>query len=674
MHSEPTLARGQVPSETEEPLKRAVSYLRVSSTGQADKDYDPEGFSLPAQRRGCESKAETLDSMIVEEFLERGESAKSRTRRPALRAMLERVKRGDIDYVIVHKIDRLARNRMDDALIVQEIRAAGATLVSVSENVDETPGGMLLHGVIASISEFYSQNLSNEVKKGTREKARKGGTPFRAPLGYLNVPEYIDGRTIRTIAIDPERGPLITRAFKLYATETFTLSELAALLEAEGLRNRPPRTAVPQPVGVNRLAEILRSDYYVGVVRYSGKVSEGRHPHLIDRVTFEKVQAILDAHGQSGERNWKHHHYLRGTLRCGECGSRLYFTKAKGNGGVYEYFSCAGRQRGECSQPYHRGAAVEDAVEREYLKVQLTDEQRESIRTAIHERVRALEQASAPEISRANADIQRLAAQEKKLLRAHYDDEISPELFKSEQNRIQRERATAEHELALLKIDSREALEHLDEALALTDNVHAAYRVARPGIRRLLNQAIFEWIKIEREDVEEAGLAEPFATLLSDELAPVRSGKKSPQKLKTPASLAHCGGSEDRLILPFPSVTTYREGSYVGSLVRLSGACSNQSQLAVVRKAVEARSKLTITEPTMSRPSIRPRLGEIQDAVLRVIQNHNALSPTATHALVEQHLGRPVSYDSIASFLSVASRNDKWPIERLRPGTYSWKR
>ncbi len=575
MNSETTMARNGVLIGAEaaaEPLKRAVSYLRVSSTGQADKDYDPEGFSLPAQRRGCESKAAALDATIVDEFLERGESAKSTSRRSALRAMLDRVKHGDIDYVIVHKIDRLARNRMDDVLIVQEIRAAGATLVSVSENVDETPGGMLLHGVIASISEFYSQNLSNEVKKGTREKARKGGTPHRAPLGYLNVFDTVEGRTIRTIAIDPERGPLIARAFRLYATDTYTLGELATLLEAEGLRNRPPRNNVPQPLGVNRLSEILRSDYYIGVVRYAGKVSVGRHPHLIDRVTFDKVQTILDAHKQSGERNWKHHHYLRGTLYCSECDSRLYYTKAKGNGGVYEYFSCAGRQRGTCPQPHHRVAAVEEAVEREYLKVEFSDEQRESIRRAIRERVDALEDAGAPERSRVKADLQQLAAQEKKLLRAHYDDEISPDLFKSEQSRIQRERADAEHELSLLEVDHREALENLDDALALTKDVHGAYQAARPGIRRLLNQAIFEWIKVERENETEAGLAEPFATLLSEELAPIRDGEAaSPQKLKTPASPELHGGIEDRLIQPCSSLTTNREGSYVESLVRMRG-------------------------------------------------------------------------------------------------------
>ena len=121
--------------------------------------------------------------------------------------MLARLAEGDVQYVIVHKVDRLARNRADDVAIVMAIRQSGATLVSVSENIDETPSGLLLHGIMSSIAEFYSANLGLEVKKGTTEKAKRGGTPFRAPIGYVNVREIIDGREIRTIAVDPDRGP-----------------------------------------------------------------------------------------------------------------------------------------------------------------------------------------------------------------------------------------------------------------------------------------------------------------------------------------------------------------------------------------------------------------------------------------------------------------------------------
>lgn len=139
--------------------------------------------------------------------------------------MLDRLGRGDIDYVIVHKVDRLARNRADDVEIVMAIRQAGAQLVSVTENFDETPSGLLLHGIMSSIAEFYSRNLAAEVMKGTTQKAKNGGTPFRAPMGYLHDRLMVDGREVRVVVVDPERAPLVREAFTLYTSGDYSLAE-----------------------------------------------------------------------------------------------------------------------------------------------------------------------------------------------------------------------------------------------------------------------------------------------------------------------------------------------------------------------------------------------------------------------------------------------------------------
>ena len=95
---------------------------------------------------------------------------------------------GDVDYVIVHKLDRLARNRADDVEINRAFDEAGVRLVSTSENIDQTPGGILLHGIMSSIAEFYSRNLANEVIKGMSEKARNGGTNRQGAPGLPRHP------------------------------------------------------------------------------------------------------------------------------------------------------------------------------------------------------------------------------------------------------------------------------------------------------------------------------------------------------------------------------------------------------------------------------------------------------------------------------------------------------
>lgn len=124
------------------PDSRAVIYLRVSSTRQVGRDYDPEGISIPAQRAACHDRAEQLGLAIVDEYVEPGRSATEMTKRAAFQHMLRRIPvTGDVDHVIVYKLSRLARNRVDDALITADLRQCGVTLISATESVDDTPAG-----------------------------------------------------------------------------------------------------------------------------------------------------------------------------------------------------------------------------------------------------------------------------------------------------------------------------------------------------------------------------------------------------------------------------------------------------------------------------------------------------------------------------------------------------
>jgi site-specific DNA recombinase len=555
-------------------IKRAVIYLRVSSSAQADKDYNSEGYSLPAQRAACARKATGLGAEIVDEFVERGESGKSTLRREALAKMLERLGQGDIDYVVIHKVDRLARRRADDATIAEAIRKSGAQLVSVSENIDETPSGMLMHGIMASIAEFYSLNLAAEVMKGTSEKARRGGTPGRPPIGYVNSREVVEDREVRTIAIDPERGHHISAAFELYATGGYSLSETAAILEERGLRNRPRRGNPTTPLGPNRLQKILRNDYYVGVVRYADIVAEGRHPKLTDEATFQRVQGVLDSQRQSGERCWRHHSYLRGTVFCGDCDKRLIYTRATGRrGGTYEYLVCSGRLDGTCSQPHHRLEAVEEAVARRYETIELTASRRQKIREAVHAHAEHLDAGAEPERERVRQKLIKLAGEEKKLLQAHYDENISRELFAEEQRRVRSERVAAELRQAQLDVDHSQILEALEVALGLTDRIETAYRAADPSTRRLFNQAIFERIWIDREDVQKAILASPIREVLALDDAEARSSKELGRRIGDVSSGRETRTTACRVrhLKKTPTDARFRGGSNVERMVRLRG-------------------------------------------------------------------------------------------------------
>jgi len=550
---------------------RAVIYLRVSSAQQADKDYNAEGFSIPGQREACLREADKLDAEVVEEFVDRGESARTADR-PALKAMLDRLKQGGIDFVIVHKVDRLARNRADDVQIVMSIRQAGAQVVSASENIDETPSGLLLHGIMSSIAEFYSANLSAEVLKGSTQKAKSGGTPFRAPLGYLNSRAIVDDREIRVVTIDPIRGPLIRELFCLYASGDYALSDLAGIMEARGLRSRPTRKSVSKALGVNRLDGILRNPYYKGIVNYRGKTYKGHHEPLVDEDTFQTVQDLLDSKRLSGERSWRHHHHLRGSLYCAECRSRLTYNRARGNGGLYEYFVCLGTHRGKCSQGHHRVDAIEAAIERRYETIQLDAKMQARIRERVRLQVQAISELALAQVGKAEGTLTRLASEERKLLAAHYADQISETLFAEEQSRISRERVGAARLIEKLSVENDQVLEALDVALALTGDVQKAYRQAASQERRLFNQAFFERLEISTEEVTGHELAEPFADIMDveAELRELTEQTPSPDVGWAAghfASLPESNGAANERTSDPCGV----EGSNLTSLVRLRG-------------------------------------------------------------------------------------------------------
>jgi site-specific DNA recombinase len=497
----------------------AVMYLRVSSKEQAEKGGEAEGYSIPAQRDACRRKAESLGAALVEEFVERGESAKTADR-PELQRMLIYVRENRIKYVIVHKVDRLARNRADDVAITMAIRQAGAELVSVSENIDETPSGLLLHGIMSSIAEFYSRNLAHEVMKGSLQKAKSGGTPCKAPVGYLNIREVINGQEGRSVVIDPERGPLMKWAFEAYATGDWTVRGLLEELTERGLTSVPGPRRPAKVLSVSQLHRMLHHPYYVGVVRYKGVLYPGKHEALVDHATWQRVQELLTARNISGERRREHEHYLKGSIFCGGCGSRLIVTHATGRGGVYPYFICIGRQdkRTDCKQRALHIDLVEDAVTKHYATVQLPADEIQTLRAMLEEDLSRLCLDGERERRAQGRRLNNLEAERKKLLAAHYADAIPLDLLKSEQTRLSAEAAAAERRLSAIEQDFTKAESNLQRALTRVGDCQQAYTEAPDELKRQFNQAFFKRLLID-EDYGVAGeLTEPFDWLLGDQL------------------------------------------------------------------------------------------------------------------------------------------------------------
>ncbi len=509
----------------------AVIYVRVSTKEQAERNGDPEGYSIPAQREACNRKAEAMGAVVLDEFVDRGESARSADR-PQLQAMLQFVVDNAVTYVIVHKIDRLARNRADDVAINLALQQAGVQLVSVTENIDETPSGILLHGIMSSIAEFYSRNLANEVIKGSVQKAKGGGTPGRAPTGYINARVIENGQERRTIHVDPERGPHIAWAYEAYATGKWTIRGIQAELEERGLTSRPGPTRTGKPLARANVHVMLRNPYYMGIVQYRGVIYQGNHQPLVDPETWQKVQDLLTANNHAGEKQREHPHYLKGSVYCGTCGSRLIVSHAKNrHGTTYPYFICLGRQqrRTTCTQQAIRIEHAEDAVVAHYTNVHLTPLQAAEVRNYVLEEIVKLRGHADKERGFQTRRLNKLRDERKKLLDAHYADAIPLELLKTEQARIGNEIRAAETRLDAVDNDFNTAEINLSRALALVQDCETAYANAPDKLRRQFNQAFFKRLLIDDNYNVTSELAEPFHTLLSEDLRHAAAHKNHDQ-------------------------------------------------------------------------------------------------------------------------------------------------
>ena len=547
-------------------FKRAVSYLRVSTQAQVDTDYNPQGFSIPSQRQLNEHKAADLKAEIVQEFVEPGGSGRNINRKAMQRMLSFLAEDGHIDYVIVSYIDRFARRLQDHIMLKLEIEKTGAKLVSATENIDDGSSGQLIEGVLAVVAEFQSNHNVKKVKDGLQRKAETGGTPGRAPIGYQNVFEEFEGRTVRVVRIDPERGPIVKWAFEMYATGEWSIRRLTDALDSRGLRTNRTARHSGRPLSMSSVAHTLSNPYYLGFVIHNGAQYPGRHEPLIGQSTFDKVQETLAAN-LCGEKQRKNRRYLTSTLYCGYCGSRMCFSRNKGRGGTYEYWICLGRQklRAPCVQRFVAEEAIEDEVIRYWQRVTLSAEKIGELQHALDTSLEAIRKTGAEKITELRHRIGRLRGQERELLSLRYDRAISRELFAEEQQRIATDIASAEREITSYELTDCDYGKLYAMAADLLLRFPSIYAAAPPNVRRQCNRAIFSRLYLKGPKVTGAVLTPLGAGLLEPETGRSTWGRVPSGRNDGPTS-------DDGLENDLPSTIIFVDGgSRENGLVEVSG-------------------------------------------------------------------------------------------------------
>ncbi len=321
---------------------RAVIYLRVSTEEQARVGGTAEGYSIPYQRDACHRKADALGLAVVEEYVDAGHSAKS-ANRPQLQRMLRELRERGVGWVIVHKIDRLARNTRDDHKINDAITAAGARLLSVVDLIDDSPQGKFNYTIQAGLAQLYTDNLAIEVMKGLSKKAQAVGTPYRRRLA-TSTASLRRRRRHPLVEVDPERSPRSGGRSRITPRE-LVARPAAAGADRQGtdqLRGQTGQHQRPVQDPYQRLLHRHRA-----VPR---RLLEGTHPPLVDLQTWLLVQQTLEA--QLRRREGVNPQSLpQGSIWSG-VPARASSSRNRGKTGIYYDYSSrwATRKRNNCTR------------------------------------------------------------------------------------------------------------------------------------------------------------------------------------------------------------------------------------------------------------------------------------------------------------------------------------
>jgi len=346
----------QVPA-TPRPKRQAtaVLYARVSS-----KDQEREGFSIPAQLRLLRDYAREHALELIEEFID-VETAKQSGRTGFGRMIARLANDRSCRTILVEKTDRLYRNIRDwvtiaDLDVEVHFVKEGAILSEESRSSEKC-----MHGIRVLMAKNYIDNLSEEVRKGMREKAEQGHWPTVAPVGYQNNLET------KRIEIDPSRGPWVAKLFEWYAAGDVSLKELTARAFSAGLTH--PRSG--RKMTKSEIHRILHNSLYHGEFLWTGNRHRGVHQPLISRELFDAVQDVFA--GSNRPKYTKHRHAFAGLVRCGRCGCAITAERKKGR---YVYYHCTGF-RGTCGNTYVREEELSrlfaDVVRRVQIPVDIAD-------------------------------------------------------------------------------------------------------------------------------------------------------------------------------------------------------------------------------------------------------------------------------------------------------------
>lgn len=330
---------------------KTITYCRKSSEAQ-----DRQVASIDSQKDNLLALAKH-SSLVISKIFTESMSAKQ-PGRPEFEKMIKLIEANPGSVILVWKLDRLARNPVDEGKIKWLLQNKTIAKIITPERIYHPEDNALIASVEFGMANQYIRDLSTNVKRGNKTKLEKGELPGPAPIGYL------DNKLTKHKEIDQAKAPLIKECFELYATGGYCMREINNLMFQKGFKTKGGlKTSKAQ------LHHILTNPFYYGVIRRQEQLYPGIHQPIISKTLFDIVQDVLS--GKHRSKKQKHFFPVRGFMFCYSCGCLLTASSKKG----HAYYYCT-NGKGNCEQhkKYLRDKKIDELVAKVLNEIKFDEE------------------------------------------------------------------------------------------------------------------------------------------------------------------------------------------------------------------------------------------------------------------------------------------------------------
>ena len=427
--------------------KTAIAYARYSSNNQREESIDAQ---LRAIREYCEK--ENIE--LIEVFTDEAITGKTDDRED-FQNMINKLLKGHIqvDYVLVHKFNRFARNKFDSALYKKKLRDIGIRVVSVTQKIDDTPEGELLEGFLETIDQYYSANLAVEVRKGLRENALKG--------------KHAGGQVLFGYSLDDEgyyvpneNAKIVRRIFEEYA-DGVPKTDICERLNNEGYRNQRGKR-----FNTRTLSDLLKNEKYIGnyvytidkkeTIRLDGIIKN----HPIDRELWNTVQKLCRESSeatQARQRTKERYYHLTGKAVCTCCGEHICGAGSKRSGGhngkkdgkLNYYYKCVGKvkHKNGCKNPSLNKDWFESKVLKAVTDIVMDESHIKQIAQTAYEEVLSLRNTPTVSTAQLKKELTQINQRQERLADLYMDGSMSKEMLDEKNGELTRRKFQIEEEL-----------------------------------------------------------------------------------------------------------------------------------------------------------------------------------------------------------------------------------